>query len=226
MSVLHQASFFTTINYLNDLPQTSVPEIAFAGRSNAGKSTALNILCNQKRLAFSSKTPGRTQYINYFAVGTNKPQRLYGYLVDLPGYGYSKVSNSVKTKWQKLLADYLVHRPQLRGLVLMMDSRHPFTELDAQLINWFLPTGLPIHVLLTKSDKLTRQESTNILRVVEEMLRNYLRREEISSEDISLTAQPQFTVQLFSSLKRIGVHTAQLQLEAWLNISRNSISKK
>ena len=151
MSKLWQARFFTTVNHLRDLPNTTVPEIAFAGRSNAGKSTAINILCNQKGLAFASKTPGRTQHINYFSVGGAKVgqhrkdvtivEEIQGLLVDLPGYGYAEVSGSAKLHWQKLLGDYVQRREQLAALVLIMDSRRPFTELDLQMLEWF-PSGV------------------------------------------------------------------------------------
>ena len=119
---------FTTVNHLRDLPATPQPEIAFAGRSNAGKSTAINILCNQKRLAFASKTPGRTQHINYFSVGpADEP---VAHLVDLPGYGYAEVPGAAKAHWEALLSSYLQSRSQLRGMILMMDSRRPLTDLD------------------------------------------------------------------------------------------------
>ncbi|MGC7406443.1 ribosome biogenesis GTP-binding protein YihA/YsxC [Pandoraea pneumonica] len=222
MSLLHQARFFTTVNHLRDLPPTAVPEVAFAGRSNAGKSSALNILCNQKRLAFSSKTPGRTQHINYFEIA--HLEHLYGYLVDLPGYGYAEVGGGVKVHWQQLLGDYLVQRPQLRGLVLVMDSRRPFTDLDCELIDWFLPTGRPIHVLLTKADKLTRQEATVVLRDTQKRLNAIPRTDGLPSDDANTPAQ--FTAQLFSSLKRTGVEAAQRVLEDWLAIPPRESAKK
>jgi ribosome biogenesis GTP-binding protein YsxC/EngB len=121
MSLLHQARFFITVNHLRDLPATAVPEVAFAGRSNAGKSTAINILCNQKRLAFSSKTPGRTQHINYFSVMPAKAEDPLGFLVDLPGYGYAEAPGETKSHWVHLLGDYVQARQQLAGLVIMMD---------------------------------------------------------------------------------------------------------
>lgn len=158
MSQLWQARFFTTANHLRDLPRTQVPEIAFAGRSNAGKSTALNVLCNQKRLAFASKTPGRTQHINYFSIGgahvgqhrkdASRVDEIRGFVVDLPGYGYAEVSGSAKDHWQHLLGDYVRSRQQLAGLVLIVDSRRPFTELDVQMLEWFATTGKPVHCLL------------------------------------------------------------------------------
>ena len=144
MTKLWQARFYKTANHLRDLPKLDVPEIAFVGRSNAGKSSAINILCNQKSLAYASKTPGRTQHINFFSVGgahvaqhRHDPvdeKKIELFLVDLPGYGYAQVSGSAKNHWQKLLSDYLITRPQLKGLILVMDSRHPFQPLDVDLL--------------------------------------------------------------------------------------------
>src|SRR5450830_742977 len=160
MSQLWQARFFTTVNHPRDLPTTQVPEIAFAGRSNAGKSTAINVLCNQKKLAFASKTPGRTQHINYFSIGgahvaqhrkdETKVDEIRALLVDLPGYGYAQVSGSAKLHWQELLGDYVRRREQLAALVMIIDSRRPFTELDIQMVEWFAPTGKPMHCILSK----------------------------------------------------------------------------
>jgi GTP-binding protein len=209
MSKLWQARFFTTVNQLRDLPPTQAPEIAFAGRSNAGKSTAINILTNQKGLAFASKTPGRTQHINYFSIGGAHVGQhrkdltivddIEALLVDLPGYGYAEVSGSAKLHWQKLLGDYVQRREQLAALVLIMDSRRPFTELDVQMLEWFAPTGKPIHCILTKADKLNRNESTNALRQARMMLDSYV--------DEDGQGFP-FTVQLFSALKRLGIEEA------------------
>ncbi|WP_454765191.1 ribosome biogenesis GTP-binding protein YihA/YsxC [Cupriavidus campinensis] len=207
MSLLHQARFFITVNHLRDLPATAVPEVAFAGRSNAGKSTAINILCNQKRLAFSSRTPGRTQHINYFSVAPVKAPDPQAFLVDLPGYGYAEVSGSAKFHWQGLLSDYVQTRQQLAGLVLMMDARRPFTDLDCQMVEWFLPTRRPIHVLLTKSDKLTNSENANALREARRMLAGYADQME---------NPPPMTAQLFSSLKRRGIEEAQRVVAGWL----------
>jgi GTP-binding protein len=209
MSKLWQARFFTTVNQLRDLPDTQVPEIAFAGRSNAGKSTAINILTNQKGLAFASKTPGRTQHINYFSIGgahvaqhRHDPVRvdeIEVMLVDLPGYGYAEVSGTAKLHWQKLLGDYVQRREQLAALVLIMDSRRPFTDLDTQMLEWFAPTGKPIHCILTKADKLNRNEQANVLRQAQKILDSYVDEE---GEGFP------FTVQLFSALKRIGIDEA------------------
>ena len=209
MSKLWQARFFTTVNQLRDLPTTQVPEIAFAGRSNAGKSTAINILTNQKGLAFASKTPGRTQHINYFSIGgahiaqhrkdATIVEEIQALLVDLPGYGYAEVSGSAKLHWQRLLGDYVQRREQLAALVLILDSRRPFTDLDVQMLEWFAPTGKPIHCILTKADKLNRNESTNALRSARAMLESYV--------DEDGEGFP-FTVQLFSALKRVGIEEA------------------
>jgi GTP-binding protein len=209
MSKLWQARFFTTVNQLRDLPRLQVPEIAFAGRSNAGKSTAINILTNQKGLAFASKTPGRTQHINFFSIGgahvamhrkdPTKVEEIEALLVDLPGYGYAEVSGDAKLHWQKLLGDYVQRREQLAALVLIMDARRPFTDLDVQMLEWFAPTGKPIHCILTKVDKLNRNESTNALRQAEQILDSYV--------DEEGNGFP-FTVQLFSALKRVGIDEA------------------
>ncbi len=213
MSKLWQARFFTTANHLRDLPKTHVPEIAFAGRSNAGKSTTINLLCNQKSLAFASKTPGRTQHINLFSIGgahvgqhRHDPtieEDIQALLVDLPGYGYAEVSGSAKLHWQELLGDYVKKREQLVALVLMMDARRPFTPLDVQMLEWFAPTGKPIHCILTKADKLNRNESTNALRQARTVLSSY----------VDEHGKPfPFTVQLFSAPKRIGLEEADQKI--------------
>ncbi|NDI21226.1 MAG: YihA family ribosome biogenesis GTP-binding protein, partial [Burkholderiaceae bacterium] len=161
MSKLHQARFFTTVNELQTLPQGDLPEIAFAGRSNAGKSSAINILCNQKRLAFASKTPGRTQHINYF--GIYAKDELLAYLVDLPGYGYAAVGEETRSHWNEILSTYLQTRQNLVGLILIVDCRRGLTDLDQQMIEWFGITNKPIHILLTKSDKQTFSENRDLL---------------------------------------------------------------
>jgi GTP-binding protein len=202
--LLHQARFFTTVNHLRDLPATAQPEVAFAGRSNAGKSTAINLLCNQKRLAFASKTPGRTQHINYFSVGpADEPT---GYLVDLPGYGYAEVPEASKAHWEALLSTYLRSRSQLAGLILMMDARRPLTDLDRRMIEWFAPTGRPVHALLTKCDKLTRQESVVALRTANKGFDEYRKQ----GYEGTLSAQ------LFSALKRVGLDEAHALIESWI----------
>ena len=213
MSLLWQARFFTTVNHLRDLPDTQVPEIAFAGRSNAGKSTAINILCNQKKLAFASKTPGRTQHINYFSIGgaqvgqhrkdETKVDEIRALLVDLPGYGYAEVSGSAKLHWQELLGDYVQRREQLAALILIIDSRRPFTALDIQMLEWFAPTGKPVHCILTKADKLNRNDATSALRMARTILSSYV--------DAEGNPFP-FTAQLFSALKRIGLEEANQKI--------------
>jgi len=227
MSLLWQARFFTTVNHLRDLPKTQVPEIAFAGRSNAGKSTAINILCNQKKLAFASKTPGRTQHINYFSIGgahvgqhrkdPTKVEEIRALLVDLPGYGYAEVSGDAKLHWQELLGDYVQRREQLAALVLIMDSRRPFTDLDVQMLEWFAPTGKPIHCLLTKADKLNRNEAANALRQARTVLGSY----------VDADGQPfPFTVQMFSALKRIGLDEADDKILELLGLTDDELDRE
>lgn len=219
MSLLWQARFYTTVNHLRDLPKLAVPEIAFAGRSNAGKSTAINLLCNQKKLAFASKTPGRTQHINFFSIGGAhvgqhrkdevRVDEIRAFLVDLPGYGYAEVPGAAQHHWQQLLGNYVQQREQLAALVLIMDARRPFTELDVQMLEWFAPTGRPVHCLLSKADKLNRNDATNALRLARTVLNSYV--------DESGQAFP-FTVQLFSALKRIGVDEADDRILSLLGL--------
>lgn len=198
MPLFQQLQFFTTVNAYRDLPRHAGREVAFAGRSNAGKSSAINTLAMQTRLAFVSKTPGRTQHINYFRIGAEGEDR---FLVDLPGYGYAKVPPAIQQHWQKLLSDYLQTWPSLKGLVLIMDCRRPFTDLDKQMLDWFAPTGKPVHVLLTKADKLTRNESMKTLFAARKALAEW---------------SPSYTIQLFSSLKKQGVEEAENAIGAML----------
>jgi GTP-binding protein len=197
MPLFQKAVFHTTVANLRDLPADSEREIAFAGRSNAGKSSAINTLANHARLAFVSKTPGRTQHLNFFTLATGK------YFVDLPGYGFAKAPEEIRAQWEGLLAPYLRFRLPLVGLVLIMDSRHPLTELDLQMLAWFALTDKPIHILLSKADKLTRQEQALALRDVRAAL---------------LKISERCTVQLFSSLKKTGVAEAEAVLAGWLGI--------
>ena len=190
-----QAKFFTTVNDLIKLPNTQ-KEIAVVGRSNAGKSSLLNTLTNQTRLAYTSKTPGRTQHINYFEVAEGI------HLVDLPGYGYAKVPAEIRQHWVKLLGRYLQIREEIAGLVLIMDSRHPLKELDLQMIEFFAPTGKPLHVVLSKADKLTNQEKTATLRNVQQVIGGY--------------GFVNLSTQLFSSLKRQGIEELEAKLNEWL----------
>lgn len=197
MPLFQKAVFHTTVAHLRDLPQDSRREVAFAGRSNAGKSSAINTLANHTRLAFVSKTPGRTQHLNYFGLEEGK------YLVDLPGYGFAKAPEEIRSQWEGLLAPYLRYREALAGLVLIMDSRHPLTDLDLQMLDWFAQTRKPIHVLLSKADKLTRQDQALALREVQVALAKI-------SDNWSL--------QLFSSLKKTGVAEAEVVLGGWLEM--------
>ena len=191
MSLFNAAAYFCSAHNWEDLPLDQGKELAFAGRSNAGKSSAINTLTAHNRLAFISKTPGRTQQINYFALPHQR------YLVDLPGYGYAGVPLELKAHWGELLSHYLATRQSLAGLVIMMDSRHPITELDRRMLDWFSPSGKPIRVFLTKSDKLTKTASAKTLaEVTQTLTKDY----------------PQTTVQLFSSLKNTGV----IEAETWI----------
>ncbi|HQN64965.1 MAG TPA: ribosome biogenesis GTP-binding protein YihA/YsxC [Methylophilus sp.] len=195
MPLFQNAQFLASAHHLRDLPPATGVEVAFAGRSNAGKSSALNTLANHNRLAFVSKQPGRTQLINFFTLGNDR------HLVDLPGYGYAKVPEALRAHWQQVLSTYLSERISLKGLVLVMDSRHPLTPLDRQMLDWFKPTGKPVHVLLTKSDKLSRNEANQTLMKVRKELE---------------TNWGNCTVQLFSSLKKQGVDEAEKVIGAWL----------
>lgn len=197
MSVFRHAAFEISVAKPDGLPPPDAPEIAFVGRSNAGKSSAINTLVGHTRLAYVSKTPGRTQLINLFRLKNGAA------LVDLPGYGFAQVPLAVRLQWQGLLEHYLIRRPNLVGLVLIMDARRPLTELDRKMIDWFAPTGRPIHCLLTKSDKLTRQEQTKTLR-----------------ETRSALAErgTQISVQMFSSLKKTGIDEADAAIASWLRM--------
>lgn len=195
MPLFRNAQFEISIAKPSGLPPPAGPEIAFAGRSNAGKSSAINTLVGHVRLAFVSKTPGRTQLINFFRLNSG------ALLVDLPGYGYAAVPEKIRRQWQGLIESYLKHRESLIGLVLIMDSRRPLTPLDRQMIDWFAHSGRPIHVLLTKSDKLSRGAAAAVLQEVRRAM-----------EPLG----PQVTVQLFSSLKKSGVEEAEAVIGGWL----------
>lgn len=179
---------------LGSCPASSLAEVAFAGRSNAGKSSAINAITGNARLARTSKTPGRTQLINFFAVAEGR------YLVDLPGYGYAKVALSVRDKWQFELEQYLRRREALVGLILLSDIRHSLKEFDQMMIDWSLQADLPIHVLLTKSDKLKRGAAQNAL----------------LSARAQLQKNAGASVQLFSSVSGFGIDEARSKLESWL----------
>jgi GTP-binding protein len=190
-------TFLTSANAIAQLPDDSGAEVAFAGRSNAGKSSALNVITEQKNLARTSKTPGRTQLINFFEV--DETHRL----VDLPGYGYAKVPERIQRHWQQVLSDYLAGRQCLRGLVLMMDIRHPLKEFDLQMLDWCDHQQMPTHILLTKADKLKRGAAGNALQKV---------RKAIKAEF------PLASVQLFSAHNRQGVDEARGKLSEWLEL--------
>ncbi len=193
----HHAKFLLSAGAMKQLPSDEgAHEVAFAGRSNAGKSSALNLICNQKSLARTSKTPGRTQLINYFALDDQRR------LVDLPGYGFAKVASPIRSQWQGLLSDYVEQRSCLHGIVLMMDARHPLKDLDRQMIDWCRAIGLPIHILLTKADKLKRGPAMQTMMGVQR----------------ALADDPDITVQLFSALKRQGVDSAHETLDRWLQL--------
>lgn len=190
----NQAKFFKSAQKVTQLPE-SIAEVAFAGRSNAGKSSAINTITNIKSLARTSKTPGRTQLLNYFQLEDKF------FIVDLPGYGYAKVSHSIQKEWEKTLTKYIETREQLRGLVLIMDIRHPLTEHDCSMIEWVTSYNIPIHILLTKADKLNRGPAMNVLQDVRRALKEH--------SDL-------VTVQLFSSLNGSGVDDAKYKLNQWL----------
>ncbi len=195
MNIFHNAKFSITANDLNGLPNTPA-EIAFVGRSNAGKSSAINALCNHVRLAFVSKTPGRTQHINFFELANGC------FLADLPGYGYAQVPEPVRAHWVKLLGSYLQTRSQIAGLLLIMDARHPLKPQDWQMLDFFAATGKPVHILLSKADKLSKNEQIKTLSAVKKSLQPLGERQEVS-------------VQLFSSLKKQGLDEVGAVAAEW-----------
>jgi GTP-binding protein len=209
MSLFQNAAFFISAHQLSDLPPPNGVEIAFAGRSNAGKSSALNTLANHNRLAYVSKQPGRTQLINFFSLNPEKGNDKF--LVDLPGYGYAKVPVHMRNHWQSVLSSYLTERESLVGLVLVMDSRHPLTPLDRQMLDWFCHGGKPVHVLLTKSDKLSRNEANQTLLKVRKELKQ--------------TWGEHVTVQLFSSSKKLGVEETEKMIGTWLFPNQSDASE-
>nr|WP_279118052.1 ribosome biogenesis GTP-binding protein YihA/YsxC [Snodgrassella alvi] len=201
MNLFRHARFYTTVNHLKDLPATTA-EIAFVGRSNAGKSSAINTLTNHTRLAYVSKTPGRTQHINFFEL-TNG-----GFMVDLPGYGYAQVPEAIRRHWVTLLGDYLQTRKQLIGLILIMDARHPLKGLDKQMLDFFAVTRRPVHILLSKADKLSKNDQIKTLSSVKKALQPYIARQQVS-------------VQLFSSLKKQGIDEVSQITTDWFTQQTN-----
>ena len=199
MSLFQNATYIASAHRLQDLPPPGEPEIAFAGRSNAGKSSVINALANRTRLAFVSKTPGRTQQINLFQLAHG------GLLADLPGYGYAKVPEALRRHWEATLSEYLQTRDSLCGLALVMDARHPLTARDEIMLDWFRPTGRPVHVLLTKADKLSRSEGKAAL-------------ERVGNRLAGLGKQ--HSAQLFSSVERTGIDEAEAVFARWLGGGR------
>jgi GTP-binding protein len=197
----------TTASELHHLPVSELPEIAFVGRSNAGKSTAINTLAQQRQLAFASKTPGRTQHINLFELGPREAADAL--LADLPGYGYAAVERSAKLRWQAVMADYLALRRNLCGVVLLVDPRQGLTELDHQLLQFVAPRvshgRVKLLVVLTKADKLNRKESAEALRAAQDTLGPYVTDE----ADVSLV--------LFSGLRRTGLDDLATTLHGWVH---------
>ena len=194
---LRQAEFLMSAPKLSICVEDTGYEIAFAGRSNAGKSSAINAITNQKQLARASKRPGRTQMINFFSLG-NPDQRL----VDLPGYGYAAVPEAMKLVWQKELENYLIHRKSLQGLVLLMDIRHPLQHFDIMMLEWAHSRRLFVHVLLTKSDKLNRGPASKVLLEVQQQLKK-----------MNLN----FSIQLFSSMNKEGLEELASVMAGRLN---------
>lgn len=189
----NNCTFVKSAAALSDCPP-STREVAFAGRSNAGKSSALNYLTNQK-IAKTSKTPGRTQLINFFSIVEDY------HLVDLPGYGYAKVSRDTREKWQQFIADYLFSREELVGVVIVMDCRHPLQDIDCMMLDFCTENQLQTHIILTKADKLSRNQQMQTLHMLEKNLKN---------------EWPHATAQLFSSSKRIGAADLAKTINQWL----------
>lgn len=196
--LLRTAEFLISAAEFSQCPTDEGFEVAFAGRSNAGKSSALNTLTEQHKLAKTSKTPGRTQLLNFFQLDDQRR------LVDLPGYGFAKVPEATKLRWQRLLQTYLEQRDSLRGIILLVDARHPLKEFDQQMVAWALHHRLPVHILLTKADKLTRGAASKQVLTIRKELAPY-------AEFVS--------VQLFSSLKKQGIDEVQRVLGQWLDVN-------
>jgi GTP-binding protein len=196
--LFNRAEYLCSAMNSAQLPADQGYEVAFVGRSNVGKSSAINSITRQKSLARTSKTPGRTQQIIFFGLSVH--QRL----VDLPGYGFAKVPLAVKQQWQQLVAHYLQHRESLQGVMLLIDSRHPLLESDWQTVHWCQTASLPVHILLTKADKLSYGKSKTVLQQVQRQL-----------DHLSIP----MSVQLFSATKALGIDTAQQHLAQWLAFS-------
>lgn len=194
----NQASYLMSAPSLALCPPETGREVCFAGRSNAGKSSAINTLTNNGKLARTSKTPGRTQMINFFTLGGPDLR-----LVDLPGYGFAKVPLAMKKQWDKHMAEYLQQRQSLAGMILLMDVRHPLQDYDSTMINWAVETDMPVHILLTKADKLSKGQAGSTLQLVRKHLRD------AQVEDL-------VSAQLFSSLKKTGLDKLKGVMTRWL----------
>jgi GTP-binding protein len=195
----HRATFLSSAPRLRDAPPDQGLEIAFAGRSNAGKSSAINTLVQQNALARVSKTPGRTQLLNFFEIDATRK------LVDLPGYGYAKVPEAIKKDWQTMMETYITQRKALCGIVVVMDIRHPLTDFDWQMIEWCQHGALPLHLLLTKADKLNFGAAKNTLLSVQR---------ELSALKVPVT------LQVFSALKKVGVDDIHQRLDDWFQLNQ------
>ena len=197
MDLLNKAKLALSVAELTQLPAEAQAEVAFAGRSNAGKSSAINALTNRRKLAFVAREPGKTRMLQLFEVVPSK------YIVDLPGYGYARVGKATRRQWSQLVDSYLRQRQVLKGLIMIMDVRHPLTPLDRHLLDWFLPRAVPMHILLTKADKLSRSQASAALAQLQRTL---------AAESLTCSAQ------LFSSQTRMGVDEAQAMVLKWLEL--------
>ena len=207
MHILHTAKFLKSAGSLRDMPADTGWEVAFAGRSNAGKSSALNALAAHKGLARVSKTPGRTQLLNVFSIDDDRR------LIDLPGYGYAKVPIGVRDQWRGMVDGFLRAREALKGLVLIIDSRHPLKDYDRQMLDYAEAIGKPCHVLLTKADKLSRNDATRTLNDV---------RKELGADG---TPEARVSVQLFSATAKTGLDEARAVIGHWLDLADRPAAK-
>jgi len=204
VSILHRARFTTSAARLDQLPPPTGPEVCFVGRSNAGKSSAINVLTNQRKLAYSSKTPGRTRLINMFGIPDNldpNSDAVLGYLVDLPGYGYASVAHTAREEWADVLGGYLSDRSSLAGVVLLVDIRRGVTKLDRRLVDWLAPRGIPVLALLTKADKLPYGQRIRAIAEVKKELADLGTLHAVA----------------FSSTQRIGREEATAHIEIWIS---------
>jgi GTP-binding protein len=202
-AMFHRVRYLLSAGELSQLPPDQGAEVAFAGRSNAGKSSAINALCGRRAIAFVSRTPGRTQLINFFQLVAGR------YLVDLPGYGYAKAPAAQRARWEALVGTYLRQRQALRGLILVMDARHPLTPIDRRMLDWFAVTRRPVHALLSKADKLSRQAG---------------QRQRIETQEALSRLYPAASVQLFSSTTSIGLQEAREALAKMLQMEQGADS--